>query len=251
MFSAAPLINIQYDQIPGLGKAAYIVDGIEHNPTITVVRGQTYKIRTQAPTEHLVWLKTALGSASTNAYIPGVTNNGTPEVYWRVPTNAPARLVYQSWSNPTVAGAIRVVDQPQPIPTGINTFGDLKAALDQIEQHLITNPADIAGLGLTISQGKLTLADTYPAYLIDTNQNIYTTQSLFPINDQAVNLQTAPTDLQSWINWLASALRAIKGTPAWDTPTTQTLEQLQDAIFSLSNRLAVLEGGSNDGGNPV
>jgi hypothetical protein len=217
------------------------VNGEENNPTFTVVRGHTYKIVSDVPELHRVWIKTALGTGSTNAYIDGINDNGSEEIYWRVASNAPVRLVYQSWSDPQICGSIAVADTLPVIPSEISTVGDLKEALDILERYVITRPEDISGIGTKIDQGKLVLADAFPNYLKDGSGNIYSTQTNFAVNDNLSNLNTPPTTLAEWLNYIAALIKQVKGSAGFSS-SVESLISLQTRIDDVNTRITTLEG---------
>ena len=77
------------------GTIAYRIDGV-NNPTLNLVRGQTYTFNVSA-TGHPFWIKTTQVIGTGQAYNTGVTGNGTQvgTVTWVVPSNAPDQLYYQ------------------------------------------------------------------------------------------------------------------------------------------------------------
>lgn len=240
MFPASPTVNISYQQIPLLDRSGYVLDGVENNPTLTVVRGHTYKLKVDAPEAYRIWIKTALGVASTNSYFVGISGNGSGEISWRVDETTPTRLVYQSWASPQIAGGILVSDNLPEIPTEITTVGDLRQALALLQTHLIYRPSDLAGPGLKMEAGALTLANDYPSYLKDSTGTIYSTQTLFDLNDDPSNLLTTPIDLQSWLNYIAASLKQLKGSSNYNTPATSTLTTLKNRLDNLALEISHL-----------
>ena len=96
------------------------IDGILNNPTITVIRGKTYKFSVSA-SGHLFYIKTATGSGGTNQYNDGVTNNGTGggTIIWTVHLDAPSTLYYQCGNHAGMNGTIKVINNSDATgPTG-------------------------------------------------------------------------------------------------------------------------------------
>jgi hypothetical protein len=81
------------------------------NPTITVVRGQTYTFNLNA-SGHPFWIKSVAGTGTSNAYNTGVTNNGDDVgiITWTVDIDAPSTLYYNCQYHSAMAGTINVVD---------------------------------------------------------------------------------------------------------------------------------------------
>ena len=81
------------------------------NPTITVVRGQTYTFDINA-SAHPFWIKTANSTGTGDAYNTGVTNNGenVGTITWTVDIDAPSTLYYNCQYHSVMHGTINVVD---------------------------------------------------------------------------------------------------------------------------------------------
>jgi hypothetical protein len=81
------------------------------NPTITVVRGQTYTFDINVSGNNF-WIKTAQTTGTGDAYNTGVTNNGEDvgSITWTVDIDAPNTLYYTSQTQSAMKGTINVVD---------------------------------------------------------------------------------------------------------------------------------------------
>lgn len=240
MLPNSPNVTITFNSVALLNRSAYFIDGVENNPTLTLVKGHTYKLNIDVPEPHRIYIKTQLGQASTFEYSEGLKNNGTAEITWRVSENAPARLVYQSWSTPEISGAIEISDVEPIIPTHVNDIGDLREALEKIEKYLIYRPVDLAGTGLKMEHGKLALANTYANYLINSAGTIYSTQDTFTVNDDEANLLIPPTNLQTWLNYVSASLRKLKGTTSY-TDNSPTLTNIQGRLDNVLLEIQYIE----------
>ena len=85
--------------------------GTETDPTIYVVRGQTYKF-TNAMGAHPFQIQSTQGTSGT-VYNNGITNNGVSNgtLAWEVRMDAPSILYYQCTSHALMAGTIYVLDE--------------------------------------------------------------------------------------------------------------------------------------------
>ena len=107
--------NFHYleDQLAGLtnsGSGAYVIDGA-NNPTLTLVRGQTYFFTVNA-TGHPFWIQTVSGGYSAgNVYNTGVTNNGTASggITFTVAAGAPSTLYYYCQFHSSMGGTISII----------------------------------------------------------------------------------------------------------------------------------------------
>lgn len=243
MYPSTPEVLITYQTLNPIGRLAYNINGVENNPTLEVVRGQTYQITVDAPSPHALWIKTNLGSGSTSSYNTGVVGNGSSKIKWRVSESAPDRLAYSSFTSPEISGCIAVSNLPPAAPLGVATYADLWQALDYLEESLSYSPKNIAGQGLELVGTRLSLIDVGRKYLQSEAGVNYTTQSVFLINDK-VSTAVVPTDLQSWLNYLASSLRQLKGSDTYDTPPPPSLvaisNRIDNAELELQHLLSLL-----------
>ncbi|HYF05122.1 MAG TPA: tail fiber domain-containing protein [Patescibacteria group bacterium] len=109
--STGQVTAVQFD-VTGDGNSYnfdYNLDGSSDagDPTITLVRGQTYKFNVNA-SGHPFQIRTSSGGA---AYNSGVTNNGADSgtVTFTVPFDAPSSLVYQCTVHGAMLGTINIV----------------------------------------------------------------------------------------------------------------------------------------------
>jgi hypothetical protein len=103
-------IGITSYEVGNTSSSSYRLNGYA-NPTITVVRGQTYTFKVNAAT-HPFWIKTAQTTGTGNAYNTGVTNNGEDVgiITWTVDLDAPSTLYYICQMHSAMTGTITVVD---------------------------------------------------------------------------------------------------------------------------------------------
>lgn len=93
------------------GSTAYVING-ESNPTLTLVRGETYIFSIQTSGDPF-WIQTVAGGFSDgDEYSEGVTGNGTAvgTILWTVPESAPDNLYYASSNTFVMHGAFEIVD---------------------------------------------------------------------------------------------------------------------------------------------
>jgi hypothetical protein len=93
---------------------AYIINGTDNNPTLTLTRGLTYTFNISA-SGHPFFIKTTSSTGTGNAYNVGVTNNGINigTITFVVDANAPSQLFYNCQYHGSQAGLINIVN-----PTG-------------------------------------------------------------------------------------------------------------------------------------
>ena len=109
------------------GSTFYVFSGAAEgqNPSITLVRGITYRFNVNA-SGHPFYIKTMAGIGTGNQYTTGVTNNGasTGTIIFDVPLNAPSTLYYNCQFHSAMAGAINVVDAIVQRDSGVIIYGD-------------------------------------------------------------------------------------------------------------------------------
>jgi hypothetical protein len=103
-------IGITSYEVGHTGAGSYRLNGYA-NPTITVIRGQTYTFTVDAM-GHPFWIKTAQSTGTGDAYNTGVTNNGDDvgTITWTVDLDAPSTLYYNCQYHSVMRGTITVVD---------------------------------------------------------------------------------------------------------------------------------------------
>ena len=97
-------------QVTNSGASAYTIDGA-NNPTLTLVRGQTYFFTVNA-SGHPFWIQTVSGAYSAgNIYSTGLTNNGTAVggITFTVAAGAPNALYYVCQYHSSMAGTILII----------------------------------------------------------------------------------------------------------------------------------------------
>jgi YVTN family beta-propeller protein len=84
------------------------------NPSITLVRGQTYNFNINTPGDAF-YIKTVKGTGTGNQYTNGIAGNGTSggTLTFTVPFDAPSVLFYQSSNNSAPNGSIYILDSTQ------------------------------------------------------------------------------------------------------------------------------------------
>jgi hypothetical protein len=91
----------------------YIFTGFTdgENPTLELIRGETYTFEVQAA-GHPLWIKTERSTGIENSYNEGVINNGvqTGTLGFRVPDTAPSQLFYNCQFHDTMQGIINISD---------------------------------------------------------------------------------------------------------------------------------------------
>ena len=92
------------------GVPAYFVND-QQNPELSLKRGTTYQIEVNTP-GHPLWIKTNESPGTDNAYVSGVTGNGTDKgtITFVVPADAPAALFYNCQYHIVMHGKINITD---------------------------------------------------------------------------------------------------------------------------------------------
>lgn len=116
------------------GTGAYLIDGVA-NPTLTLVRGQTYDLTINAAGHPFHFQTVAPPYSSGNLYTTGVTNSGTASgtIRFVVPYDAPATLYYVCQFHSSMGGTVNIVNANEdsvlrslfipPAPTGVTATG--------------------------------------------------------------------------------------------------------------------------------
>jgi hypothetical protein len=94
--------------VTNVGAGAYSIDG-NSNPTLNLVRGNTYTFNVNA-TGHPFWIKTAAVTGTGSAYNDGVTNNGVAvgTISFTVPNDAPSTLYYICQIHSSMQGVLSI-----------------------------------------------------------------------------------------------------------------------------------------------
>ena len=100
---------IENYQVTNSGVGSYTIAGFA-NPTLTLVRGQTYFFTLNA-SGHPFWIKTTKTTTNANAYNTGVTNNGEDVggITFTVPAGAPNTLYYVCEYHSSMQGDLNIV----------------------------------------------------------------------------------------------------------------------------------------------
>lgn len=129
------------------GNVSYIFSGpgfagTEQNPTLYLVRGQSYKIENLMGA-HPFQIQSTEGLGGT-VYNDGITNNGVSNgvLEWEVRMDAPSTLYYQCTSHASMAGTIKVLDA-----TGSGGGGSGAGIYLTETQTASGGAADFTGLG--------------------------------------------------------------------------------------------------------
>jgi hypothetical protein len=106
---ATGLSVIENYNVTSSGTSAYIINGAS-NPTLTLVRNQTYFFTVNA-SGHPFWIKTAATTGTGDQYNTGVTNNGDDVggITFTVPGDAPNTLYYICQFHGSMQGTINII----------------------------------------------------------------------------------------------------------------------------------------------
>ncbi|MET1169927.1 MAG: hypothetical protein ABWW61_07710 [Flavobacteriales bacterium] len=117
-------------------------DGNNEEPTIYVVRGQTYKMKNKANDKPLRFSK----SPDSQEDPKGLEDNGITQedgtVEWSIPLDAPEEYYYYSEGDDEVGGVIKVLG-PGEAPESVNDeIEDLKEEVERLKAMALQAPAD-------------------------------------------------------------------------------------------------------------
>ncbi len=117
-------------------------DGNNEEPTIYVVRGQTYKMKNKANDKPLRFSK----SPDSQEDPKGLEDNGITQedgtVEWSIPLDAPEEYYYYSEGDDEVGGVIKVLG-PGEAPESVNDeIEDLKEEVESLKAMVMQAPAD-------------------------------------------------------------------------------------------------------------
>jgi hypothetical protein len=116
-------ISSNYTVTDSANKESFIFspNGFTSNPTLTLFRGQTYIFSVDSTSKFFI--KTSSSSGTNNLYNFGVSGNGTEQVEFTVPNNAPSTLWYGSDKNPLQVGKFSIKNKTDT--TTINVDNDI------------------------------------------------------------------------------------------------------------------------------
>lgn len=92
------------------GSSSYVIEN-ENDPSLTLVRGQTYTFNVNA-SGHPFWIKTQGVTGTGSAYNSGVNGNGLAvgQITFTVPMDAPDQLFYICQFHGSMVGDLNIVD---------------------------------------------------------------------------------------------------------------------------------------------
>ena len=140
-----PAVALPDDQEFGVtnnGSSAYTFSGgaTGDNPTLNLQRGKTYRFDINASSHPFAIRVSNGGSAYTNGVVTQNNTNGA--VYFTVPSDAPATLVYQCTSHAAMVGTINCVGYGIGTTTP-TTYGDANTRLAVVQPTSNANDVNI------------------------------------------------------------------------------------------------------------
>jgi len=116
--------------------------GAENDPTLYLVRGQTYRFKNTMGAHPFRIQSTVNGSVGTQ-YNDGITNNDVSNgtLIWKVQFDAPKVLYYQCTSHPSMGGAIFIIGENEVSPsyTNLSVSGILTVNQGRIQADAASN----------------------------------------------------------------------------------------------------------------
>ena len=117
-------------------------DGNNEEPTIYVVRGQTYKMKNKANDKPLRFSK----SPDSQEDPKGLEDNGITQedgtVEWSIPLDAPEEYYYYSEGDDEVGGVIKVLGPGEAPESANDEIEDLKEEVERLKAMALQAPAD-------------------------------------------------------------------------------------------------------------
>ena len=117
-------------------------DGNNEEPTIYVVRGQTYKMKNKANDKPLRFSK----SPDSQEDPKGLEDNGITQedgtVEWSIPLDAPEEYYYYSEGDDEVGGVIKVLGPGEAPESANDEIEDLKEEVESLKAMVMQAPAD-------------------------------------------------------------------------------------------------------------
>ena len=117
-------------------------DGNNEEPTIYVVRGQTYKMKNKANDKPLRFSK----SPDSQEDPKGLEDNGITQedgtVEWSIPLDAPGEYYYYSEGDDEVGGVIKVLGPGEAPESANDEIEDLKEEVESLKAMVMQAPAD-------------------------------------------------------------------------------------------------------------
>ena len=127
--ATSPALAADFSVTPATDFSAYVINGAS-NPTLPLVRGQTYTFDVQAP-GHPFYIKITQVAGTGSQWTEGVTNPGQTgglETF-TVPADAPATLFYDCAVHPAMHGTLSITSAPVVPSGGLLTRGLVGALL--------------------------------------------------------------------------------------------------------------------------
>ena len=150
-----------------VGAGAYSIDG-NSNPTLNLVRGNTYTFNVNAA-GHPFWIKTAAVTGTGSAYNDGVTNNGVAvgTLSFTVPSSAPSTLYYICQIHSSMQGILSISGNSTYTETVTDSF-TLSDSLSvdagtQLTDNLSLSDKILLGMGIKLAkkEGNIALENYY------------------------------------------------------------------------------------------
>lgn len=213
--------------------------GTETDPTVYVIRGQTYKF-TNAMGAHPFQIQSTQGLGGT-AYNDGVTNNAVSNgtLVWEVRMDAPSELYYQCTSHADMNGTIHVLDEGGGVAS-IDDLSDVDTSTvaPTAGQVLVWN--DTASLwepGTIVSSGP-----GAGLYLSETQTAASGTADFTNLGYSGI-LQKVTSDLDTWIVlYSSSAERTADSSRAYNTDPTPGSGVLFEAYVTAGGTVVATPG---------
>ena len=129
-------------------------DGNNEEPTIYVVRGQTYKMKNKANDKPLRFSK----SPDSQEDPKGLEDNGITQedgtVEWSIPLDAPEEYYYYSEGDDEVGGVIKVLGPGEAPESANDEIEDLKEEVERLKAMALQAPADTSVTITTIQSAE-------------------------------------------------------------------------------------------------
>ena len=129
-------------------------DGNNEEPTIYVVRGQTYKMKNKANDKPLRFSK----SPDSQEDPKGLEDNGITEedgtIEWSIPLDAPEEYYYYSEGDDEVGGVIKVLGPGEAPESANDEIEDLKEEVERLKAMALQAPADTSVTITTIQSAE-------------------------------------------------------------------------------------------------
>ena len=130
-------------------------DGNNEEPTIYVVRGQTYKMKNKANDKPLRFSK----SPDSQEDPKGLEDNGITQedgtVEWSIPLDAPEEYYYYSEGDDEVGGVIKVLGPGEAPESANDEIEDLKEEVESLKAMVMQAPADTSVTITTVQSVEL------------------------------------------------------------------------------------------------